>query len=161
MDGTKNKELTELEKKLQQRKALVDITNRIHAARNIKQILVDLKDGILNIFSAHSITIYVVDLSRNEIFSMLLIGTQVKEIRVPINNQSIAGNVANTGKVVNIANAYDAAELKSIDKELTFDVSWDKKSGFRTRQILAAPIFHNKGLMGGLQILNKKGGTGK
>jgi len=161
MDGTKNKELTELEEKLQQRKALIDITNRIHAARNIKQILVDLKDGILNLFSAHSITIYVVDLSRNEIFSMLLIGTQVKEIRVPINNQSIAGYVANTGKVVNIANAYDAAELKSIDKELTFDVSWDKKSGFRTRQILATPIFHNKTLMGVVQILNKKKGTGK
>ena len=161
MDGTKNKELTELEEKLQQRKALIDITNRIHAARNIKQILVDLKDGILNLFSAHSITIYVVDWSRNEIFSMLLIGTQVKEIRVPINNRSIAGYVANTGKVVNIADAYDAAELKSIDKELTFDVSWDKKSGFRTRQILATPIFHNKTLMGVVQILNKKKGTGK
>ena len=161
MDGTKNRELTELEEKLQQRKALIDITNRIHAARNIKQILVDLKDGILNLFSAHSITIYVVDWSRNEIFSMLLIGTQVKEIRVPINNRSIAGYVANSGKVVNIADAYDAAELKCIDKELTFDVSWDKKSGFRTRQILATPIFHNKTLMGVIQILNKKKGTGK
>ncbi len=161
MDGTKNKELTELEDKLQHRKALIDITNRIHAARNIKQILVDLKDGILNLFSAHSITIYVVDWSRNEIFSMLLIGTEVKEIRVPINNRSIAGYVANTGKVVNIADAYDAAELKSIDTELTFDVSWDKKSGFRTRQILATPIFHNKTLMGVVQILNKKKGTGK
>ncbi|MDP1992248.1 MAG: GspE/PulE family protein [Syntrophales bacterium] len=161
MEGTKNRELTELEDKLQQRKALIDITNRIHAARNIKQILVDLKDGILNLFSAHSITIYVVDWSRNEIFSMLLIGTQVKEIRVPINNRSIAGYVANTGKVVNIADAYDAAEIKSIDKELTFDISWDKKSGFRTRQILATPIFHSKTLMGVVQILNKKKGTGK
>ena len=69
--------------------------------------------------------------------------------------------MANTGKVVNIADAYDAAELKCIDKELTFDVSWDKKSGFRTRQILATPIFHNKTLMGVVQILNKKKGTGK
>ncbi len=150
--------MTELEEKLQLRKALVDITNRIHAAQNIKQILVDLKDGILNLFNAHSITIYVVDRSRNEIYSMFLIGTQVKEIRVPINNRSIAGYVANTGKVVNIADAYDVAELKSIDKELTFDLSWDKKSGFRTKQILAAPIFHNKTLMGVVQILNKKRG---
>jgi type II secretory ATPase GspE/PulE/Tfp pilus assembly ATPase PilB-like protein len=161
MNGTQNRELTELEDKLQHRKALIDITNRIHAAQNIKQILVDLKDGILNLFSAHSITIYVVDWSRNEIFSMLLIGTQVKEIRVPINNRSIAGYVANTGKVVNIADAYDAGELKCIDKDLTFDVSWDKKSGFRTRQILATPIFHNKTLMGVVQILNKKKGIGK
>ena len=72
MDQIKNKSFSDLEEKLQVRKALVDITNRIHAARNIKQILVDLKDGILNLFNAHSITIYVVDWPRNEIYSMLL-----------------------------------------------------------------------------------------
>jgi type II secretory ATPase GspE/PulE/Tfp pilus assembly ATPase PilB-like protein len=161
IDPLKNKEVTELEEKLLLRKALLDITNRIHAAQNIKQILVDLKDGILNLFNAHSITTYVVDKPRGEIYSMLLVGTQVKEIRVPINNKSIAGYVANTGKVVNIADAYDSAELKLIDKELTFDVSWDKKSGFRSKQILAAPIYHNKTLLGVVQILNKKGGTGR
>ncbi|MDA8124786.1 MAG: GspE/PulE family protein [Deltaproteobacteria bacterium] len=161
MDPMKNIAVSELEEMLQLRKALVDITNRIHAAQNIKQILVDLKDGILNLFSAHSITIYVVDQGRNEIYSMFVSGAQVKEIRVPINNRSIAGYVANSGKTVNIADAYDIAELKTIDKELAFDVSWDKKSGFRTRQILAAPIFHDKKLMGVVQILNKKGGSGK
>lgn len=153
--------VTELEKKLQIRQALLDITNRIHAAQNIKQILVDLKDGILNLFNAHSITIYVVDRPRNEIYSMFLIGAQIKEIRVPINNRSIAGYVANTGKAINIADAYDTEELRKIDSELAFDVSWDKKTGFRTREILTAPIFHNKTLMGVVQILNKKTGTGK
>ncbi len=161
IDQPRDDQVTELEEKLLLRKALVDITNRIHAARNIKQILVDLKDGILNLFNAHSITTYVVDKQRSEIYSMLLVGTQIKEIRVPINNRSIAGYVANTGKVVNIADAYDAEELKQIDRQLAFDVSWDKRSGFRTKQILAAPIFHNKSLQGVLQILNKKGGTGK
>ncbi len=161
MDEIKNREFAELEVKLQLRKDLVDITNRIHAAQNIKQILVDLKDGILNLFNAHSITIYVVDRSRNEIYSLLLIGAQVKEIRVPINNRSIAGYVASVGQLVNIADAYDAAELRSIDKGLTFDQRWDKKSGFRTKQILAAPVFHNKILMGVVQILNKKGSGDK
>ncbi len=161
MDEIRNKKVAELEEKLQLRKALVDITNRIHAAQNIRQILVDLKDGILNLFSAHSITIYLVDRARGEIYSLLLIGARVKEIRVPINNRSIAGYVANAGKMVNITDAYDAAELKSIDKTLTFDQRWDKTSGFRTKQILAAPIFHNNMLMGVVQILNKKGGVGK
>ena len=158
LDQIKDKEITELEEKLLIRKALQDITNRIHAAQNIKQILVDLKDGILGLFNAHSITIYVVDRPRNEIYSMFLSGAQVKEIRVPVSNKSIAGYVANTGKIVNIADAYSKAELQSIDKELSFDASWDKKSGFKTTQILAAPIFHNNALMGIIQILNKKGG---
>ena len=160
-DPIKNIKVSELEDKLQLRQALLDITNRIHAAQNIRQILVDLKDGILNLFNAHSITIYVVDRSRNEIYSMFLAGAQVKEIRVPINNKSIAGYVANSGKVINIADAYDIEELKKLDKELAFDLSWDKKTGFRTKQILAAPIFHDKTLMGVLQILNRKDGPGK
>jgi type II secretory ATPase GspE/PulE/Tfp pilus assembly ATPase PilB-like protein len=147
---------TSIDEKLLIRKALQDITNRIHAAQNIKQILVDLKDGILNLFNAHSITTYVVDKARNEIYSMFLAGTQLKEIRVPINNKSIAGYVANTGTVVNIVNAYDQAELRNIDAELSFDDSWDKKSGFKTKQILAAPIYNSNQLMGVIQVLNRK-----
>jgi type II secretory ATPase GspE/PulE/Tfp pilus assembly ATPase PilB-like protein/GAF domain-containing protein len=155
------RQITELEGKLFIRKRLQDITNRIHAAQNIKQILVDLKDGVLNLFNAHSATIYVVDRTANEIYSMMLANSQLREIRVAISNKSIAGYAANTGKTVNIADAYDASELKKIDRELAFDVSWDKKSGFRTRQILAAPIFHSTTLMGVIQILNKKNGVGR
>jgi type II secretory ATPase GspE/PulE/Tfp pilus assembly ATPase PilB-like protein len=161
MGNPASQQINELEEQLQRRKNLQDITNRIHSAQNIKQILVDLKDGILNLFDAYSITIYIVDRMRNEIFSMFLSGSKINEIRVPINNRSIAGYVANTGKIANIADAYDEKELQAIDKELTFDASWDKKSGFRTRQILAAPVYHNGKLMGVVQILNKKGGTGR
>lgn len=145
-----------LEEQLRLRKALQDITNRIHAAKNAKQILVDLKEGILNLFDARSITIYMVDKWKNEFYSMLLVGTHLKEIRVPINNKNIAGYVANTGKMLNIADAYDIEELKGIDKTLAFDYSWDKKSGFRTKQVLAAPIFFEKTLKGVIQILNRK-----
>ncbi|MFH1910855.1 MAG: GspE/PulE family protein [Pseudomonadota bacterium] len=160
-DRIKDKDVTGLEELLQQRKALLDITNRIHAAQNIKQILVDLKDGILNLFSARSLTIYVLDRMSNEIYSMFLAGAELKEIRVAIDKKSIAGYVASTGKVVNIADAYDSDELRTIDGELIYDSSWDKKTGFRTRQVLAAPIFQNKIIMGVVQVLNKKGDTGK
>ena len=153
--------LTSMDEKLRIRKNLQEITNRIHAAQNIPQILVDLKDGILNLFQSDSITIYVVDKLHNEIYSMFLAGSQLKEIRVPISNQSIAGYVANTYNIVNISDAYNQAELKALDFELKFDSSWDKKSGFRSRQILAAPIFYEDQLMGVIQILNRKKGDSK
>jgi type II secretory ATPase GspE/PulE/Tfp pilus assembly ATPase PilB-like protein len=148
---------SDLEEQLRLRKALQDITNRIHAAHNTREILVDLKDGILDLFDAHSITIYTVDKLKNEIFSMFLVGSQLKEIRVSVNNKSIAGYVANTGKPINIADVYDIEELKDIDKDLAFDYRWDKKSGFKTKQVLAAPIFSEKTLKGVVQILNRKG----
>ncbi|MDR2861750.1 MAG: Flp pilus assembly complex ATPase component TadA [Syntrophobacterales bacterium] len=151
-----SKQISELEEKLQIRKALQDITNRIHAAQNLKQILVDLKEDILKLFDAETMTIYVVDRPRKEIYSMLLAASQLKEIRLPINNSSIAGCTANKRQVLNIADAYQTEEIRKIDKQLTFDSSWDKKSGFTTKQILSAPILREGVLMGVIQILNRK-----
>src|SRR4030066_1040697 len=145
-----------LDEKLRLRKALLDITNRIHAAQNIKQILVDLKDGILNLFNAHSLTIYVLDRPQNEIYSLFLAGTELKEIRVQIDKKSISGFVALTGKVVNIADVYDVAELGRTDRDLFHDSSWDNKTGFRTKQILAAPTAHKKNIWGGARGPNKR-----
>jgi hypothetical protein len=50
--------------------------------------------------------------------------------------------------------------LQLIDAELSFDQNWDKRSGFRTRQIITAPIYNNNQLLGVIQILNKKIGEG-
>ncbi len=157
-NNIKHEEIKELREKLSLHKGLQDIANRIHSAENIKQILVDLKDGILNILNAYSVTIYVMDQVKNEIYSMFLTGSKLKEIRLPVNNKSIAGYVANTGNVVNIADAYETEELKKIDEQLTFDDSWDKKTNYRTVQIMAAPIFYANTMMGVIQILNRKGG---
>jgi type II secretory ATPase GspE/PulE/Tfp pilus assembly ATPase PilB-like protein len=151
-------QMSELEEQLALRNALVNITNRIHAAQNIKQILVDLREGILNLFSAYALTIYVADLTKKEIYSMFLAGSKLAEIRVPTNNSSIAGYVASMQKPVNIADAYDRDELKKIDKGLGFDDSWDKKTGFKTTQVLAVPVMYEQSLMGVIQIINRKGG---
>jgi len=155
---TATAQIAELEEKLNLSKALQDITNRIHAATNLKQILVDLRDDILDLFNAHSITIYVADRTKKEIYSMFLAGSELKEIRLPIDNRSIAGYVANNRKFVNIANAYNNSELQDISPELHFDSSWDKKSGFKTTQVLAVPILREDILMGVVQILNRKDG---
>ena len=154
----RREEVLELEEQLALRNKLLNITNRIHAAQNVKQILVDLKDGILSLMNAHAITTYVADDIKREVYSMVLSGTKLHEIRVPIDNSSIAGYVANTKKAVNISDAYDEKELKTIDPELRFDSSWDRRSGFRTKQVLAVPIIYEQNLMGVIQIINRKGG---
>ena len=60
---------------------------------------------------------------------------------------------------MNIADAYDKAELARILPTLSFDSSWDKKTGFRTQQILAMPIMHEGKPIGVIQLLNKKKGA--
>jgi type II secretory ATPase GspE/PulE/Tfp pilus assembly ATPase PilB-like protein len=82
----------------------------------------------------------------------------VAEIRVPISNESISGYCAASGKVVNILNAYDDNELRRINPELKFNKSYDEKTGYKTTQVLAAPVAYNKYLLGVIQLINKKSG---
>ncbi|MBU4009740.1 MAG: Flp pilus assembly complex ATPase component TadA [Proteobacteria bacterium] len=46
-----------------------------------------------------------------------------------------------------------------MDEELNFDKSWDKKTGFVTKQVLAFPIIFKKYLLGVIQLINRKDGS--
>jgi len=148
-----------LEEELQFQKKLNYITNKIHSAKDTNDILLNLQNEILSFFDADRITIYVVDGIRKQIVSRFKTGDEVSEIRVPIEKSSIAGYCAATGTLVNIRNAYDDDELKSINPQLHFDKSWDQKTGYKTTQVLAAPITYNKYLLGVIQLINKKNGN--
>jgi type II secretory ATPase GspE/PulE/Tfp pilus assembly ATPase PilB-like protein len=140
-------------------KALHDIANQIHAAKNINEILINLKDQMLRLFDADRITIYVVDGKRKEIYSRFKAGNNPEEIRLPVSNKSIAGYTANNAETINILNAYDSHELGMINSDLSFDKSWDEKFGYSTKQILAVPIFYKKYVIGVLQLVNKRNGN--
>ena len=151
--------LQELQQKVAYAEHVKQIINRIHSAKDLDHILVDLKDEILSLFDAERLTLYAVDADRKEIYSKFLDIDEVKEIRVPISEQSIAGFVAKYRRPLNIGDAYNRVELNSISPALFFDSSWDKKSGFHTKQILTYPILaENKYLVGLIQLVNKKSG---
>ncbi len=104
-------------------------------------------------------TLYAVDQERKELYSKFLALDTVKEIRLPISSKSVAGFVAVSRQTVNIADAYDGSELKRVSPDLHFDASWDKRTGFRTTQILAMPILHEGKVFGVVQLLNKRHGS--
>jgi signal transduction protein with GAF and PtsI domain len=58
----------------------------------------------------------------------------VAEISVPI-GKGIAGAVASTGKLVNIANAY---------ADPHFDSTYDMQTGYHTKSILCAPVVRHQ-----------------
>jgi type II secretory ATPase GspE/PulE/Tfp pilus assembly ATPase PilB-like protein len=148
-----------LEEQLEYQKKLNSITNRIHSASSTDAILLNLQGEILSLFDTERITVYVVDGIRKQIVSRFKTGNEIKEIGVPINNESIAGYCALSGRVVNVPDAYDQDGLKQVNPQLKFDMSWDQKTGFKTTQILSAPITYNKYLLGVMQLINKVGGN--
>jgi type II secretory ATPase GspE/PulE/Tfp pilus assembly ATPase PilB-like protein len=146
------------QRELGYRKKLIDIANQINSAPSITEILVDIKDEMLNLVEAERVTIFALDTKNQELFSLFKAGQEVKEIRVPKTFASIAGFCALSRKTVGIRNAYDPAELTQHHPSLKFDARWDKASGFRTSQVLASPILFEKYLLGVLQLINKRGG---
>jgi GAF domain-containing protein len=114
-------------------------------------------DEILSLFDAEHLTLYAVDYDKKEIYSRFLDLNEIKEIRVPFSEQSIVGFVARNRKVINIADAYDAAELLRLSPTLSFDRSWDRRTGVRTRQMLTVPLCASNNLLTGvIQLINKK-----
>jgi type II secretory ATPase GspE/PulE/Tfp pilus assembly ATPase PilB-like protein len=147
------------QRELSYRKRLIEIANMINSAPSIHEILVDIKDKMLDLVDAERVTIFALDTKNQELFSLFKAGSEVvKEIRVPKTFGSIAGFTALSRKTVNIKNAYDPAELTRLHPNLKFDARWDRASGFRTTQALASPILFDKYLLGVLQLINKRGG---
>ena len=155
----KRSTIDQLQAQLAYRRTLQEITNEINAADHLDSILIELKDRILTLFEADRITIYVVDGKEREILSRFKVGHEVSEIRLPLSNASLAGYTALSGTLTNIHNAHDDQEIKSIHRELSFDKSWDSKTGYRTSQVLTVPIEFNSKILGVLQLMNRKDGS--
>ncbi len=155
-DVTKNSSV--LQDEVEYREKLLEITNRINAASHIDEILTDLKEDVPRLFDAERVTVYVVDGVRKELVSRVKSGDEISEIRVPISPASLVGYVAHKGELINIKDVHDKEALASIDPDLGFDESWDKKTRFQTREVLAAPISFQKYLLGAIQIINCKDG---
>src|SRR5687767_8459044 len=138
------------------------VTNKIHASANLDEIMVELSQELCELFAADRLTIYVVSEDKMSIVSKVKTGlASFKDIKLPINEQSIAGWVALHKRVLNVRDVYDDAELKSHGGQLSFLKAVDVKTGYRTRQMLVAPILdaRTKDLIGVIQIINSR--TGK
>lgn len=133
------------------------VINRIHAAKDLDQLFIELHDEILGLFDAERLALYAVDYERKEVYSRFSDLDTVREVRVSLNDHSLVGFVARNSLTVNVANAYDKTELAAISATLAFDSSWDQRSGMRTKQVLTVPVrVSGQALTGVLQTINKK-----
>jgi type II secretory ATPase GspE/PulE/Tfp pilus assembly ATPase PilB-like protein len=156
----------ELNLKLLFSKNLQHVANRIHATQNVDEIILEVSTDVCRVFNADRLTIYVVSEDGKSIVSKVKTGlNSFKDLKLPISAASIAGYVAQARITVNVADVYDDAELKAVHPDLKFLKEVDKRTGYRTKQVLVAPIITEKGtdgspgeLVGVVQIINNKAG---
>jgi len=150
-----------LAEKLNFSKRLQGVTNKIHATNNIDEIMLELSQDICGLFNADRLTLYLISEDKTSIVSKVKTGlNSFKDLKLPIAEQSVAGFVAVHKKPINIKDVYDDNELKSYSPQLNFLKQVDSKTGYRTKQMLVAPVIdaQNKELIGVVQLINSKTG---
>ena len=138
------------------------VTTKIHATSNLDEIMLDLGMEFCDLFECDRFTLYAVTPDKEHILSKVKTGlTSFRDLRLSISASSIAGFVAMTRQRVNIADVYDDAELQRLSPELHFQRGVDQRTGYRTRQMLVAPLLSVPGgeLLGVIQFINTRSGA--
>jgi sigma-B regulation protein RsbU (phosphoserine phosphatase) len=139
----------------ERRSAVIELSTIVEATKRLNSTLdlAELLNIILGLTTRHSGaergTVFLVDRDKKEIWSLVGLGLDQHEIRLPI-TKGIAGWVAQHGEMVNLADAYS---------DPRFESEVDLRLGYRTRSLLCMPIRNKAGeTIGVLQLLNKKTG---
>lgn len=137
------------------------VSNRIHAAHDVDTIMLNIAPEICELFQCDRMTLYAVSVDRKTIYSKVKTGIRASsDLVLPINEISIAGNVAMLKHSVRIRDVYDAAELDAHARKLVFCKRVDELTGYRSRQMLAAPVVDAQSgeLIGVVQLVNNHEG---
>ena len=129
--------------------ALMDVHNRIADILSLDLLLKRLIEIITEALNADRSTLYLHDPETGELFARVAQGDVTNEIRFP-SHLGIAGSVFTKGESLIINDAY---------ADPRFNQEVDRKTGYRTRNILCIPLRNKKKqIIGASQVLNKASG---
>ncbi len=132
--------------------ALLEATKTLGCSLDLEATLRSVMEQARNLMQADRSTLFLLSNDTGELWTKVASadGRKMLEIRIPA-NKGIAGYVASTGETLNIPNAYE---------DPRFDPSADRRTGYRTRNILCMPVFNSAGdLVGVTQLINKHQGS--
>ncbi|HSD41825.1 MAG TPA: ATPase, T2SS/T4P/T4SS family [Burkholderiales bacterium] len=152
----------DVQSRLAFQKSLQAVTNRIHATNNIDEIMLEVSSDVCALFNADRLTIYAAGEDKATIVSKVKTGlNSFRDLKLPIAEHSLAGFAAFARKLLNFKDVYDEAELRGHSPNLRFLQEVDKRTGYRTKQMLVCPILDGSqgDLLGVVQLINHKAGT--
>jgi signal transduction histidine kinase/putative methionine-R-sulfoxide reductase with GAF domain len=128
--------------------ALRDVGIALGTTFDLDDLLELILSKLTELVEADRATLYLLDEAHDELVSRMVVGEQVRSIRMKVGH-GIAGIVAATGRAIRVRDAYS---------DPRFERDWDMLTGYRTSSILAAPLKNHLGrTIGVIQVLNKRG----
>lgn len=129
--------------------AIVEATKRLNSTLDLGELINIILQIATRQTDADRGTVFLVDRDRDEIWSLVGLGLEQHEIRLPA-TRGVAGWVVRHGETVNLTDAYN---------DPRFEKDVDRRLGYRTRSLLCLPIRNkDEEVVGVLQLLNKRGG---
>ncbi len=127
-----------------------EVTAAISSELNLKPLLEKIMQAVAMILDADRATLFLHDEKTNELWSQVALGLNDQEIRFPA-HLGIAGKVFTSGETINIPDAY---------ADPRFNKEIDRKTGYRTKNILCMPVVNRTGkTIGVTQVLNRRVGV--
>lgn len=153
-------ELNETRRAVREAKELLEIARMLGSEHDKNKLYSAIVLKARELTKADSGTLFVIEqLEGQDVlrFAIAQTGPQHKETHaggtLPLNNKSIAGNVAMNGKAFRLDDVYKDAAARM----LNFDRSFDEKTGYRTKSMLVVPLMSYTGKpIGVLQLMNRK-----
>ena len=126
---------------------LLEVSRQLGAPIELGSLMRHIEQAAHKVLNCERATVFVYDAARDELRSQ--VATGVSELRIPA-GRGIAGEAAHAGLLINVGDAY---------ADPRFNPEVDRRTGFRTRNLLTVPLNgQDGGRVGVLQVLNKKGG---
>lgn len=139
----------EAQKIVQDLKTVLFITRFLSIDMELDEVLQTVIRHCSQLLQADRSSLFVLDRERNQLYSRIAQGSEIDEIRFPA-AQGIAGEVVNRGRTILIPDCY---------ADPRFNPEFDRQTGYRTRNLLAAPVLDFEGnIIGVVEALNKQSG---
>ncbi len=152
--ATQSQEIADLRAELADERdkllALQDINTASGTILDVDELLSLVASRITRVMECDRTSVYLLADDGTTLVSRVLEGEASREIRLPVGG-GLAGWVAETGLSLNLEDAY---------RDARFDPEWDRRTGYRTRSVLAVPMKNRMTRpMGVIQCLNKAYGA--
>jgi HD-GYP domain-containing protein (c-di-GMP phosphodiesterase class II) len=141
---------------------LIEIAKALTTEREIDRLLNLILEKARFITGADAGSLYVIegddhDLLRRSLRFKLSQNESIqfdsREFTIPISPRSIAGSAVLHRAAINLDDVYEIP----VERGFSFDPSFDRRIGYRTRSMLTAPLINHRGdVVGVLQLINKK-----
>jgi phosphoserine phosphatase RsbU/P len=127
---------------------ILALAGKLAAPYDLATMLAEVIDAATQVLAAERASVWLYDARTDEL--VLHVAADIAPLRLAA-GVGIVGTCARSRQVINVPDCYADAR---------FDPSVDRRSGYRTRCLLALPLIDHQGaLVGVMQVLNKRDGV--